>query len=277
MSALTEILHTSKTVRKRKPTSQKKIRASVASYAPEEPVSQPWFVPSRWLKTYIAVVFLPIPVWLLTQTFFSIFAGETANSGFWHSVEFWFFAMGVLMWLVIFFGLPRMVRVYVFGHELTHALCVYASMGRVARFHVGRDGGHIIADKISTLIALAPYFFPIYSIILVVVYGWVAFFFPEVSEHAYANHVLFCGIGFTWAFHITFTCWMLAKEQADIAYGGRIFSWMAIYIVNLLCLSVLLILASSHATFTGFSKEFYRNTIHLLETLATWYNAYVNR
>ena len=54
--------------------------------------------------------------------------------------------------------------VYVFGHELTHALWVWLMGGRVSRFRVGRDGGHIVTDRNNFWIALAPYFFPLYSI-----------------------------------------------------------------------------------------------------------------
>ena len=33
--------------------------------------------------------------------------------------------------------------------------------GRVSRFRVGRDGGHIVTDRNNFWIALAPYFFPL--------------------------------------------------------------------------------------------------------------------
>ena len=55
---------------------------------------------------------------------------------------------------------------YVFGHELTHALWVWLMGGRVSRFRVGRDGGHIVTDKNNFWIALAPYFFPLYSLLV---------------------------------------------------------------------------------------------------------------
>ena len=41
---------------------------------------------------------------------------------------------GVVLWLVTFFGLPRPLWLYVFGHELTHAIWVMIMGGRVHRF-----------------------------------------------------------------------------------------------------------------------------------------------
>lgn len=249
--------------RVRKKSSQKKIEVSVAQIVPER-------IPSRWVKTYIAVVFLPVPALLLTQTFFSIFAREVWQGQIWRTPEFWFFAMGVALWSVIFFGLPRTIWLYVFGHELTHALCVFCSWGRVRGFHVSKEGGYILSNKINSFISLAPYFFPIYSIIFIIAYWCSVFFWPSIAEHPYATHALFGGIGFTWAFHVSFTFWMLLKEQGDIAYSGRLFSWLAIYIVNLSILAGLLIIVSPKISFWSFAVEFFNNTAHFFAALTAW-------
>ena len=68
------------------------------------------------------------------------------------------------------------MSLYVFGHELTHALWVWLMGGRVSRFRVGREGGHILTDKNNFLIALAPYFFPLYSILVLALYGALSLF-----------------------------------------------------------------------------------------------------
>ena len=74
------------------------------------------------------------------------------NHSFWASEEFWFFALGAILWLITFFGLPKPVLMYVFGHELTHVLWVWIMGGRVTRFRVGSEGGHIVTDKNKFLI-----------------------------------------------------------------------------------------------------------------------------
>ncbi|HEY8903974.1 MAG TPA: hypothetical protein VIM48_09705, partial [Chthoniobacterales bacterium] len=112
-------------------------------------ISRPATVPTRWVKFVVALFLLP-PAWLLTQTFFTVFARATLHDAFWATEEFWFFALGLVIWLGAFFGLPRPLWIYVFGHELTHALWVWIMGGRVSQFRITRDGGHILSDRINT-------------------------------------------------------------------------------------------------------------------------------
>lgn len=45
-------------------------------------------------------------------------------------------------------------------------------------------------------------------------------------------------MGFTWAFHLTFTIHMLAQRQPDVQEHGRIFSYAVIYLMNVLLIGV---------------------------------------
>ena len=66
-----------------------------------------------------------------------------------------------------FLLLPKPMWVYVFGHELTHALWTWLMGGRVKQFKATSKGGHVIVTKTNFLIALAPYFFPVYAVLVV--------------------------------------------------------------------------------------------------------------
>ena len=211
-------------------------------------------VPTRWVKFMVGLFLLP-PAWILTQTFFTAFARTTVRDAFWITEEFWFFSLGAILWAVAFFGLPKPLWIYVFGHELTHAIWVYMMGGRVHKFEVTREGGHILTDKTNTWIALAPYFFPIYSLIVIAIYG-VAAIFVDVSPY---RQLLYALIGLTWAFHLSFTCWMIPKGQPDLTYGGTFFSLVLIYVLNLGLLAVLLIIASPGVTWLGFARDLVRN------------------
>jgi hypothetical protein len=145
--------------------------------------------------------------------------------------------------------------IYVFGHELTHALWVWLMGGRVSRFRVGREGGHIITDRNNFWIALAPYFFPLYSIIAIATYGALSVF---VNVQSYGR-LLYAVIGATWAFHFTFTCWMIPKKQTDLSDHGTFFSLVVIYLMNLALLSVMLVLASAEITFREFGADILTN------------------
>jgi hypothetical protein len=218
------------------------------------PAAQPLVVPTRWLKFVVAVFLLPGCA-ILTQTFFTAFTRATVAQGLWAGEEFWFFSLGALLWLIAFFGLPRPIVVYVFGHELTHALWVWLMGGRVSRFRVGREGGHIVTTRTNFWIALAPYFFPIYSILAIGGYG-AASVFANVQPY---GRLLYAAIGASWAFHLTFTCWMLPKKQTDLTEHGTLFSLAVIYLMNLLLLSMMLIVASPQITFASFGSDLLMN------------------
>ncbi len=218
-------------------------------------------VPTRWVKFVCAIFLLPL-CGVLTQTFFTAFAHATVAQRFWAGEEFWFFSLGALLWLIAFFGLPRPILLYVFGHELTHALWVWLMGGRVRRFHVSREGGHVVTTKANFWIALAPYFFPIYSILAIGIYGALSFFF-NVQPY---GRLLYAAVGATWAFHFTFTCWMITKNQTDLSDQGTFFSLVLIYLMNLLLLSIMLVLASPQITFASFGADFIAN----LGSLARW-------
>ncbi len=217
-------------------------------------------VPTRWVKFVVALFLLPLCA-LLSQTFFTVFTRATVTERLWAGEEFWFFSLGVVLWIIAFFGLPRPMLVYVFGHELTHALWVLLMGGRVSRFRVGRDGGHIVTDRNNFWIALAPYFFPLYSIIALALYGGLSLF-VDVQPF---GRLLYAVIGVTWAFHFSFTCWMIPKSQTDLTAQGTFFSLVLIYLMNLLLLSVMLIIASPQIGFADFGNEVVENVAWLLD------------
>ena len=218
-------------------------------------------IPVWWVNTVIGIFLLPLAgIW--THTFFTSLSRETVAHGFWATEEFWFFALGTLLWVIAFFGLPRPVVVYVFGHELTHAIWVWLMGGQVSKFKVGVEGGHIITDKHNFWIALAPYFYPIYSILLLIVCGFASMIWDLSPYH----RIFFTLLGITWSFHISFTLWMIPKGQSDITYYGTFFSLIVIYFMNLIILTLLLVLASPHVTCLGFGRELLTNTIRF----STW-------
>ncbi len=217
------------------------------------PVASGASIPTWWLNTVIGA-FLLIPVGLLTKALFASFSHVATKYQFWASEEFWFFALGAVLWVLAFFGSiwvcgePRPLRAYVFGHELTHAIWVWLMGGRVSEFKFSRSGGFILTNKHNVWIALAPYFYPIYSVAVVMVYGVASAFY----DLAALTPVLFGLIGLTWAFHLSFTVWMIPKGQSDLTQFGTFYSLVIIYGMNLALLSGLLVMASPEATFSLF-------------------------
>lgn len=212
-------------------------------------------IPTRVVKACAGVLLLPV-CWVATRTLFEEFRGVAVDHHFWSTDEFFYFAWGALAWVFMFFVYPRPLRVYVFGHELTHALWVWMQGGRVSAFEVGREGGYIIADRRDFLVSLAPYFFPLYSILVIAVYAGISWYYPDAWQY---RRWLFAAIGLTWAFHLSFTCWMIPKRQTDLLLHGTFFSLVVIYLANLAVLTILLVVACPQVTWARFGHQFVGN------------------
>jgi hypothetical protein len=207
-------------------------------------------VPTRWVKFLIGIFLLPV-CGITTVAFFHAIARDTIEHGFWLSEEFWFFSIGAIVWALWFVGLPKPVMLYVFGHELTHAIWVWLMGGRVTHIEFGEDGGEIVTTKSNFLIALAPYFFPLYSVLVLAIYGMLGAF----SETAPLHRWMLALLGATWSFHMTFTFWMIPKQQTDLVEHGTFFSIVVIYLMNLIVLCALYVVASPESTWAGFARQ----------------------
>ena len=219
-------------------------------------------VPKSLVKFVVGLFLAPL-VWILTETFFQTLA-TSLRHGLLASRSFGCFGVGMILFGILFLILPRkgLMLPYVFGHELTHALWVKFFGGKVAdRFHVGVEGGHVLSDRVNTWIALAPYFFPIYSLHVVTLYGAGSL----VADLSAYRWVLFLLLGFTMAFHLVFTCLLIVKGQPDLHYGGTFFSLMVIYLINLLIITGLLLAAGREITLRSFCANFVTNAVAFSE------------
>lgn len=142
----------------------------------------------------------------------------------------WSLPAGFLLWLAIYFLLPRPVWSYVLAHELTHALWGALMGARIGRVRVSRAGGSVQLSESNFLVALAPYFFPLYTILVILLYALLALFF-EMRPY---EPVWLGLVGLTWGFHLTFTLATLKQRQPDILQHGRLFSYALIYLFNVL-------------------------------------------
>jgi len=138
-----------------------------------------------------------------------------------------FFA-GVACWLVIYFMLPKPMWIYVFGHELTHALWTWLFGGQVKKMKVSSGGGHVIISKTNFVIGLAPYFFPLYAVIVVLIFALGHWIWNWHNYFVYF-HLL---IGASYAFHVSLTLQVLKTEQSDITSQGYLFSAVIIFLGN---------------------------------------------
>jgi hypothetical protein len=122
--------------------------------------------------------------------------------------------------------------VYVVGHELTHVVWSWLFGGKVKKFRASASGGEVIVTKSNFLVALAPYFFPLYAVMLVLIF-WVGHLVWDWARWATLFHLL---LGAAYAFHVTLTWEILKTRQSDITGQGYLFSGVIIFLGNVLVL-----------------------------------------
>ena len=216
---------------------------------------------SKWIKFIIALPLLPVCV-AAGQTLWQVL--RECGSADTTLVPL---GGGVACWLTIYLILPKPMWIYVFGHELTHAIWVWIFGGSVKKFKVTADGGHVIVNKTNFIIALSPYFFPLYAIIVVCVF---------VAGHLYWNwtdffvwfHLL---IGATYAFHVTLNAHVLKTQQTDITSQGYLFSAVVIFLGNVLVLLIGLPALTAKVDLLTMLKLWIANTDTLIRTIASWF------
>lgn len=148
---------------------------------------------------------------------------------------------GFFVWILVYFIMPRPVRTYILAHELTHALWAWLMGAEVSKLKVSKNSGSVTISKSNFLITLAPYFFPLYTVITVAAYLVMSVF---VDVEKYYLFWLFV-VGITWGFHFTFTITTLMQKQSDIRECGHLFSYAFIYLMNVLGIGLWLVLVSS--------------------------------
>lgn len=215
----------------------------------------------KWLKMVLGILLLPICL----GTAKAVWTAITYAVG---ATQVWMpMLAGAASWVVIFLLLPKPMWVYVFGHELTHAVWTWMFGGSVKRFKAKSSGGHVITTKNNFLIALAPYFFPVYAVLVVIIFvigdllwGWRRTYLPWF-------HLL---LGAAYAFHVTLTMEILKTRQTDITSQGWFFSAVIIFLGNALVLAIGVPLLTGHNVFQALSSVFHCNGF-VLGRLGHWF------
>jgi len=180
----------------------------------------------KWLKFVVGILLLPACVGAGSALAKVVRASGSADT-VWVA-----FLAGAACWVTIYVLLPKPMWVYVFGHEMTHALWVWLMGGSVKRFKATAKGGHVVVSKTNFLIALAPYFFPLYTVFVVLAFLVVQWFW-DLKYHLAWFHLL---AGASYAFHLTLTWHVLQTQQSDITDQGYLFSAAVIFLGNIMVL-----------------------------------------
>jgi len=176
----------------------------------------------KWCKAIIAVLLLPVCLGAAQALWMVLRASGDATT-------IWVATLaGAACWVVIYLLLPKPMWVYVFGHEFTHALWVWAFGGSVKKFKASATGGHVVVTRNNFFIALAPYFFPVYVVLVVLVF-LIGHLLWNWKNYLPWFHLF---VGAAYAFHITLTWHILKSKQSDITEHGYLFSAVVIFLGN---------------------------------------------
>ena len=179
-------------------------------------------------KFFCGLLLLPLLA-VTVVAFFKALRYTAENDIFWVP-----FAAGAACFCVVLTWLPKPIWIYVIGHEVTHALWTLAFGGKVKKIRASREGGHVIVTRSNFLISLSPYFFPLYSAVILFSYGilknWI--------ESGLLNSIFFSLLGFTLTFHVVMNAEILKVRQPDWAGHGYFFSGVVVLLGNSILLGI---------------------------------------
>jgi hypothetical protein len=207
--------------------------------------------PRNWktIKLVAGILLVPCCV-AVTVTFLHQLGIMGRGGGLLRDWRFLCLALGFILWLLVYLVMPPPMRVYVFGHELTHAAVGLLMGARVRRFQAGAKSGQVTLSRTNFLITLSPYFVPIYCVLAMLVFlaGDLMF---DWQRYLPALCIL---VGAGWGFHLTYTVQTLMREQSDVTRNGWLFSMTLIYWMNLLVLGLLLAAITSRGRVWTFAR-----------------------
>ncbi len=211
----------------------------------------------KWCKTIIAILLLPACTGAASALWMVLSRSGDADT-IWVA-----FLSGAACWVTIYLLLPKPLWLYVIGHELTHALWTWLFGGKVKKFKATATGGHVVVSKSNFVIALAPYFFPLYAILVVVLF-LAGLWLWNWRHYVVWFHLL---LGAAYAFHVTLNWHILKQNQSDITDQGYLFSAVVIFLGNIVVLLVgipLLVSKVGVLTALGWWLECTGETLHRL-------------
>ena len=152
------------------------------------------------------------------------------------------FLAGFCGFSLVYVFFPISPRAYIWAHELTHALFARLHGARVRDLSVEEDCGSIVLSKKHLLTILSPYFFPLYTVGVILVLLLLSFFVP----HTHLRIPGLALLGVSWGFHACFTINSMMQHQTDLEYSGYIFSYVFVTLLNLIVLAIGLLVTTSY-------------------------------
>lgn len=195
----------------------------------------------------LLVVFLAIN----THSFYRSIAGVVTH----YKVCLWFVLGVAIYYIARRFVKTNLSFFEIFTHELIHSIVAIVFLRRIRKFVVGENEGvvyHSGKNSNNVFIALAPYCFPLYSIVLLIIKIAI------VGKFIWMFDIL---IGFTVGFHGSAFWKEISPHQSDITRSGILFSYLFIWAFLLFFASI--ILWSIQGSIGGALIQWWKNLVSL--------------
>lgn len=235
-----------------KPARQKTLRLCVSALKHRSTRQSPRATVIR-KGIYLLIGFLLIPS-CLGVAYSTL--GQIIHSGDFRQTIVFFF-IGFASYLTFFIAFRKPLRAYIIGHELTHALWVFLFRGKVREIRLSKQRGQIKATKSNTLIALAPYFFPLYTIALMAAYSLASIWMNFGNYY----RLVVAALGFTWSFHLLLNIFIIQRGQEDLRISGSFFSLVLIFLFNVIIFGLIMCFVSEGVTLKSYLSQLTKDVV----------------
>ncbi|MCX7641082.1 MAG: M50 family metallopeptidase [Elusimicrobiales bacterium] len=186
--------------------------------------------------------------------------------------NFYSFIFGVISYITIhlIWGNRKLInKLYIISHELSHAIAGVLQGNSIKKIKIYSNKGYVsFKKKPHSLTIIFPYFFPLYNILLLILYALYFYIFGNF------NHILFLFIqGFTLSFHILNTLHIISTHQSDFKkFGGKFKSIITIISANLIIISIFIItFFINKQNISSFIKNIIYNYISIIKFIMNFF------
>ena len=146
----------------------------------------------------------------------------------------WLYALGVGVYFLIEKVFTKPMTLYVYAHELTHAVSGLLSGAKIHSLKASSKGGEVRMSKSNLFVALSPYVVPFYTLLVVLFFVLIRVWWKDPLLTCFFQFL----IGASLAFHLSMTVAAIHRKQPDLKMAGIFLSTVLITTVNALILGV---------------------------------------
>jgi len=178
---------------------------------------------------FTALILVPLAVALVYN--FPLLFSQFQKISFIMVVSILGFFAFIIFYLVV--GPP--VKSYIIEHELTHIIFAILSGIKVKKVSL-KNNAHVTIEKVNLLIALSPYSLPLYTIIILSIYKFIAVFYNS----SLLSLIFYFIASTSLSFHVVSTIHYLKLDQPDLKRYGYFSSLVFIFIWSVVIMALLL-------------------------------------